>query len=169
MIRKFNLKLFQMKKNKFYYHITSIKNKEEILKNGIISSTNQIWVTDREEQILFVASNQVFLNEFSVFAISSSNITGKIEPDRVAEIGSKFQFIINQNIISPEHIFHIRDERWNKWELLEKVERKKYELMGRNAEEILRMFIQSDADWCEHYNKKYGYGLEYKPTATSIK
>jgi hypothetical protein len=49
-----------MKKHKFYYHITSINNKEEILKNGIISSTNQIWVTDREEQIPFVASNRSF-------------------------------------------------------------------------------------------------------------
>jgi hypothetical protein len=156
-----------MKKSKFYYHITNIKNKEEILKNGLNSNSGQIWVTDREEQIIFVASNQVFLNEFSVFAISSNNITGKIEPDRVAEVGAKFQFIINQKCINPEHLIHIRDESWNKWEILEKVERKRYELMGRNAEEILRIFIQSDAEWCEHYNKKYGYGLEYKPISTS--
>ncbi|MCZ8297004.1 MAG: hypothetical protein O9297_07275 [Flavobacterium sp.] len=158
-----------MKKHKFYYHITSINNKEEILKNGIISSTNQIWVTDREEQIPFVASNRSFLNEFSVFAISSNNVTGKIEQDRVAEIGAKYQFIINQNCINPEHLIHVRDERWNKWELLEMVERIRYDVMGRNAEEMLRIFIQSDAEWCEHYNKKYGYGLEYKPISTSKK
>ena len=43
-----------------YYHISSIQNKENILKQGIISDCSEFFLTTNLDQIPFIANNQTF-------------------------------------------------------------------------------------------------------------
>lgn len=146
---------------KEYFHISSTKNKVEIISEGIKSENKKIFVSDNEEQLALIAHSQIFLREYSVFKISSLGITGKIKADNVAEIGNGHQFIISQDLINPEHIIHLRDEKWNQWDLAEHCTRIKYEIMGFvDVESILELMVSYSNDWCLHYNKKYNKTVE---------
>ena len=155
----------KMKKNIEYFHISPIENKESILLNGLKSDTKEIFVSDSEQQLILIASSQIFTNEYSVFKILPNKIKGKIIQDNVAEVGANHQFIIEQNIISPNDIVHLRDELWNKWELLELASRRVSKIFGFGAEFTLEFAIQYNEEWCNHYNKKYGKNIIYIESA----
>ena len=87
--------------------------------------------------------------------IDVNGITGKIEADNVLELGSKYQFIINQNLISPEFINHVEDKKWNKWDLAEYFESERAKIMDYDIESRIIYF----EEWVDYYNKKYGKDL----------
>lgn len=146
---------------KEYFHISSIENKVKIISEGIKSDNKEIFISDNEEQLALIAHSQIFLREYSVFKILSLGITGKIKADNVAEIGSQHQFIVTQDLINPEHIVHIRDEKWNRWDLAEHCSRLNYKMMGfADIESILELMVSYNDDWCLHYNKKYNKTVE---------
>lgn len=151
-----------MKKNIEYFHISPIENKESILLNGLKSDTKEIFVSDSEQQLVLIASSQIFRNEYSVFKILPNKIKGKIARDNVGEIGSGHQFIVKQDLIHPEDIIHLRDEIWNRWDLIEKAERIKLKVIGLDVESTLEMYAKSNEEWCKHYNQKYCKNLIYE-------
>ena len=143
-----------------YFHISPIENRDKILNEGLKSSYNEIFISNNELQLILIASNQIFTNEYSVFKILPEGINGKILPDNVAEIGSGHQYIIKQGKISPKHIEFVRDEIWNIWDLEEASERIKLSIMGQDVESNLESCISYNNEWCEHYNKKYNKNLK---------
>jgi hypothetical protein len=149
---------------KTYYHISPIENKDSILIEGLKSEQKEIFVSDCEEQLIHIAHSQIFTLEYSVFEILPSGINGNIEWDNVAEMGAKHQFIIEQNLISPEHIRHLRDEKWNRFDLAEYTYRKSnLYYRGHEAESELEELISCcDKEWCDHYNLKYGKKIQFK-------
>ena len=151
------------KSTKAYYHISPIENKDSILSQGLKSEHQQIFVSDCEEQLILIAHSQIGTPEYSVFEIMSTGIKGKVIWDNVAEIGAGHQFIIKQNVISPEHIKHLRDVKWNYWDLAEYANRKINRIIfGDDDEPFLEHMISSSKEWCEHYNLKYGKSLQFR-------
>jgi hypothetical protein len=111
--------------------------------------------------LIFIAAYQKCICKYSIFKILPNKIKGKIIQDDVAEVGANHQFIIEQNIISPNDIVHLRDELWNKWDLLELANRRFSKIVGFDVEFTLELAIQYNEEWCNHYNKKYGKNIIY--------
>ena len=146
-------------KNTHYYHISPTENLASILKNGLKSKTKQIFVSSTLEQLPLIASGQIFLHEYSIFKLNSEGI--KVTPihDNVGEIGNQFQFIIEQALIEPKYIEHLKDERWNFWDLQEHCSRVKNSVIGlekMGKDKMLQLQVSISKDWCNHFNKKYG-------------
>lgn len=101
------------KEEKIFWHISEKENLESILKNGIkANEDNEVFLLDdREIQYplhtqsffvsKFVALNQLFLDEFVIFAVDVEGL--ELEPDDVAELTAKYQYIYKGDI-SPERI-----------------------------------------------------------------
>ncbi|MDD2819840.1 MAG: hypothetical protein PHW29_01120 [Flavobacterium sp.] len=142
-----------------YYHISPVKNLDSILSEGIKSEDKEIFVCDNETYLPIIASSQLFTNEYSIFKISNNGITGKIIQDEVAELCSKNQYIILQNVIKPEHIVHMENVIWNIWELNEHVNRLYSRMLGLNEELNLERTVWIDKEWCLYYNKKYNKAI----------
>ncbi len=106
------------KKIKKYYHIS--KNDHEvtnsILTNGLrCNDDGHIFIFENIKFSFYgventvcdhIASNQVFLDEYSLFEINEKGINN-INPDNVGEITAKFQWIVSQEYINPIYIKHL--------------------------------------------------------------
>jgi hypothetical protein len=147
--------------NKAYYHISPIVNKENVLLEGLKSECKQIFVSDCQEQLIMIASCQIHTRDYSVFEILPSGITERITSDDAQDISSHHQLIVNQDLISPEHIIHLRDEKWNFWDLAEYNLRVTYSLIELDVEDMLEFNIKTNEDWCSHYNSKYGKNIQF--------
>ncbi len=148
---------------KYYYKIVPIEDTESIIEKGLISVNREIFVSDILEQLPLIANGQLGIFEYSILKINSKGITGKILSDNVAEIGSGHQYIIKQSIIESEHIEHIEDKKWNKWDLAEHCARIKNNIIGMDDESSTRLIeymVRISPEWCEHYNNKYNKNLE---------
>lgn len=149
--------------SKYYYKIVPIEDLESIIEKGLISGNREIFVSDILEQLPLIANSQLGIFEYSVLKINSEGINGKIISDNVAEIGSGHQFIIKQSIIESQYIEHVEDKKWNKWDLAEHCERRKYNIMGMDDESIsgvIEYIVRINPEWCEHYNNKYNKSIE---------
>lgn len=104
---------------KKYYHITHPKNIKSVLKDGLrANEEGKIFLFENKSisypskgggtAVVYVADhiaqNQIFLEKYAMFEISSEGIDGDLINDNVAEMGSSFQWIVKQPIISPEYI-----------------------------------------------------------------
>lgn len=111
---------------KYYYHITDPKNVESIMKEGLKANKDGEIFLFENKAISYklpmidngvcrvckvkttianiIALNQLFLNEFAMFEISSDGIKGELLPDNVAEYSAPFQHIAKQLFILPEYI-----------------------------------------------------------------
>jgi hypothetical protein len=142
-------------KNKVFYHISPIENKDSILANGLISASSEIFVCNEFNQLKKIASGQLFITEYSVFKISASNITGKILNDNVAEFGSQHQFIIKQDIIESKYISHVEDVKWHPFDLAEANARQYALSVGLNEDQYVKLVVSINQEWCDYFNKKY--------------
>jgi hypothetical protein len=115
-----------MEEEKFYYHITDVKNVESILKFGLRANEDgDIFLFEnksigypsviKENGIFYqcdlidyisdhIARGQLFLKRYAMFEVSAEGIVGEFINDNVAEYGSQFQWIAKQQIITPNHI-----------------------------------------------------------------
>ncbi len=141
-----------------YYHISSIQNKENILKEGIISDCSEIFVTTNLDQIPFIANNQIFTDSYSIFLINEDAFNSEIINDDVADFGSQYQFILNQQRINPQFITFMKDEIWNHWELVEHCVSIVNKKIGF-PDDYIHINVSTSSDWCEHYNKKYNTNI----------
>lgn len=90
---------------RFYYHISSIENKENILKNGLIANEDgQIFLIDNFKVADTIAMHQLGLYDFSIFKINSTGFKCELINDNVAEFTRSSQFILEQDLIAPEFI-----------------------------------------------------------------
>lgn len=88
-----------------YYHVTDFGSFVKIKSEGLrANKEGEIFVFDDIEAIPYAAINQLFLTDYAIFEIDSSGITGNIENDNAAELTSKHQFIIYQDLIEPKHM-----------------------------------------------------------------
>ncbi|WP_223550548.1 hypothetical protein [Aestuariivivens sp. NBU2969] len=113
-----------------YYHISPIKNKASIIKSGLRSNSNEIFVYTEPMQHFFIAANQLGISEYAIFEISKKGITGNILNDNVAEFGSGCQYIIEQKLIDSKHITHITDVLMNIYDLINMTEKMMLRKMG---------------------------------------
>jgi hypothetical protein len=96
------------KQEKIFWHITKKENLENIKKNGIkANEDNEVFLLDDSEiqhpfhtqsffVSKFVALNQLFLNEFVIIAVDVEGL--ELEPDDVAELTAKYQYIYKGDI-----------------------------------------------------------------------
>lgn len=146
-------------KNNVFYHISPIENKDSILSNGLISSSSEIFVCNEFNQLKGIASSQLFISEYSIFKISSSNITGEILNDNVGEFLSQHQFIIKQDIIESKYISHVEDVKWHPFDLAEVINREFALSVGLDEDKYIRMVVSLNQEWCDYFNKKYNTNI----------
>lgn len=96
------------KQEKIFWHITKKENLESIKKNGIKANEyNEVFLLDDSEiqhplhtqsffVSKFVALNQLFLDEFVILAVDVEGL--ELEPDNVAELTAKWQYIYKGDI-----------------------------------------------------------------------
>lgn len=96
------------KQEKIFWHITEKENLASIKKYGIkANEDNEVFLLDdREIQhplhtqsffvSKFVALNQLFLDEFVILAVDVEGL--ELEPDNVAELTAKWQYIYKGDI-----------------------------------------------------------------------
>ena len=99
-----------------YYHITKKENAFSIAflglkanENGEIFLFNDWTFTTRKNKktVLIcdlIAKNQLFFDEFIIYEINPKGIKGKIENDNVAELTSKNQWVVMQDIIPKRYL-----------------------------------------------------------------
>lgn len=115
-----------VKKQRLYYHVTSIKNIDQIKKNGLKADkdglifvfTNQI-VTDE------IAVKQLGLTKAALFKIDSQGITGKVVQDRVAEFTASYHRVIIQEKILKRYVHFLRswtidEDNPSPWEIFKR-------------------------------------------------
>ena len=100
-----------MKRQKKYYHLTAPENSQSILESGIRANKdgeiflfeNKLWEADGISMWVSdsIAYNQVFIDSYDVWEVSSRGINGKFEQDLVREITYKQQFVLHQPIVKP--------------------------------------------------------------------
>lgn len=101
-------------KTKKYYHITSPENLISIMKNGLISNNNEIFLFENVSitipsinKTIIVADHiaeQVGLSEYLMLEINPKGIKNELKNDNVGEFTSNQQWILNQNKIFPSYI-----------------------------------------------------------------
>ena len=137
-----------------YYYISSTQNKKSILKNGVINYDSEILITTNLETAPLIAGNQLFNNRYSVYLINEKAFESDIIKDDVSELGSEYQFFVNQQTINPKYVTFIKDEIWNQWELVEHcilAGNRKFGL----PDDYIHFNVSLHSEWCEYYNKKY--------------
>ena len=99
-----------------YYHITKKENGLSINLFGLKSNENgeiflfSDWTltTRRNKKTVLIcdliAQNQLGIDEFIIYEINPKGIKGEIKTDNVAELTSKFQWIITQDNISKSYV-----------------------------------------------------------------
>lgn len=95
-----------VKKHRFYYHVTSVKNAARIKKGGIkADEEGYIFVFTDNMVARNVAINQCgIMDEYALFRIDSRGITGKVIRDRVAEFTAPYHRIIIQDKIHKKYV-----------------------------------------------------------------
>jgi len=137
-----------------YYHISPIENKESILATGL-KSNEGIFLFTQLEQAIHIASNQIGINEYSIFKIDKSGMTGKLEHDGVAELGSKYQYILDQELVEAKYVKHIKDESLNVFDMINESEANSLRAMGQSEEQIIEMMCNYP-DRVARYNEVHG-------------
>lgn len=101
-----------MKNLKFYY-ISKVEHVPDIQENGIhadmesyipIFSLDKGKINDALNVAGYISSNQLFLDEYALFEITASGITGSISKQSISGKTSQYQKILKQQIIKKEHI-----------------------------------------------------------------
>jgi len=143
-----------------YFHISPLKNKKSILKNGLKSNDGTIFLFTDIMQENNIAVNQLFISEYSVFEILTEGISGELEEDNVTDIGSEYQVILMQDLIEAKYIKHISDIKKNIYDAIEAVEYPKYKAMGFTDEQYIDM-LRIYPERLARYNEVNG--TDYKP------
>lgn len=107
------------------------------------------------EQAIQIASNQIGINEYSIFKIDKSGMTGELEHDGVAEFGSNCQYILDQQLVEAKCIKHIKDESFNVYDMANESEAIKFRAMGFSEEQIIEMMCFFP-DRVARYNEVHG-------------
>ena len=142
-----------------YYHISAIKNKESILTTGI-KSNEGIFLFTQLEQAIHIASNQIGINEYSIFEIDESGMTGELANDGVADFGSNHQFILDQELVEAKYVKHIKDESLNALDMVNESEAISFRAKGFSEEQIIEMMCFFP-NRVARYNEVHGTNLEH--------
>ncbi|REE25653.1 hypothetical protein DFQ09_102244 [Winogradskyella pacifica] len=143
-----------------YYHISDIKNKDRILKEGLISKEKEIFVCNNKEHLIVIASSQIGAENFSIYQINEAGFEVDLIQDNVAEIGAEFQFIVKQSKIESKFITHLEDKNYHSFDLYEESEKIKALHMNLNPEKHVQSCVRLNKKWLSYYNEKYNLNLE---------
>jgi hypothetical protein len=146
---------------KKYYHISPIKNKESILKDGLKSNEEgEIFLLDDIETVPSIAINQLGISEYSIFSVSPDGFTIKLINDNVAENSASGQFIVKQKLIKPQYITHFKDVIEDYIDLHIKTEYRKRKAMGYTDAQFITV-LSFDKESIERYNEVNGTNHPY--------
>ena len=85
-----------------FYHLTPVENVAAIRKKGIrADEEGEVFIFTDLIVANVIAKEEVGTDHYAVFEIDPRGITGKVEPDLVAEFSASFQLIVHQEIIDP--------------------------------------------------------------------
>ena len=143
---------------KNYFHISAIKNREYISKNGLLASDGNIFLFDNIDQMKPIALNQIFLNSFDLWSVSSDGFNCILEQDNVGEIGWQHQWFLRQNVIESKYLNFLSEYNFKRIDLVEDVEYKKHKSLGLSEEkyiELIRYFPERIARYNELNNTRY--------------
>ncbi|WP_405226333.1 hypothetical protein [Dokdonia sp. Asnod1-B02] len=146
--------------NKDYFHISRIENKDSIIKNGLNATDGKIFLFDNILQSRNIAFNQLFIDEYSFFRVSSKGFKSKVKEDNVAELGTEHQFYLEQENIAPEYIEFSSDQKFNIYDYLEEVDYPRYKNLGYSDEQYIGI-ISLDKGRIERYNEVNGTNHPY--------
>jgi len=114
-----------VRKHRFYYHVTDVKNVDRIKKDGLkANEEGLIFVfTDMIVSGLIAKEHYGLVDRYAVFKIYSNGITGRVIKDRVAEFSAPYQRVIIQEKISNRYIDFIGTFKFDpyastKWDFL---------------------------------------------------
>jgi len=114
-----------MRKNRFYYHVTDLKNVDQIKEHGLkANKEGLIFVfTDMVVSGLIAKEHYGIEDRYAVFKIFSKGISGRVIKDRVAEFSAPYQRVIIQEKISKMYIeflgiFKVEPYKPTEWDLL---------------------------------------------------
>jgi hypothetical protein len=114
-----------MRKNRFYYHVTDLKNVDQIKEHGLkANKEGLIFVfTDMVVSGLIAKEHYRIEDRYAVFKIFSKGISGRVIKDRVAEFSAPYQRVIIQEKISKMYIeflgiFKVEPYKPTEWDLL---------------------------------------------------
>lgn len=140
-----------------YYHLSPIENKESILDTGLHSNEG-IFLFTNIEQAIHIATNQLGINEYSIFEVSKAGITGNLSNDNVADFGSEHQWILKQELVEAKYITFIKDESFNMYDSINEAEAKKFKAYGYSEEQIINM-MRCFPERLARYNEVNGTNL----------
>ncbi|WP_395051658.1 hypothetical protein [Flavobacterium sp.] len=138
-----------------YYHLSPPENKDSILSNGLISTENQIFLFTNLEQAIHIATNQIFIYEYSIFEVSKEGITGKLLNDNVGEFGAKYQWILEQEYVEAKFIKFIKDESHNYIDIAIESDAIRYRALGFSEAQIIQLMCYCP-NKLERYNEVHG-------------
>jgi hypothetical protein len=143
-----------MKKN--YFHITPIEDKDDVLKNGLLSNEGDIEVFDDISIANQIASNQMGLYEYCLFRVDPRGFDAPPIPDEIAEFTARHQWIVQQKKIEPKFLRLVSTRIENPFEVAEENVRKFAIHYGLKEEELLLKALSIRPKWFEYYIGKYG-------------
>ena len=146
-----------MKKN--YFHITPIEDKDDVLKNGLLSNEGDIEVFDDISIANQIASNQMGLYEYCLFRVDPRGFDAPPIPDEIAEFTARHQWIVQQKKIKPKFLSYFGIRKENPFEVAEENNRKFALHYGLDETELLLLLVRRNPKWLEYYNNKYGLTL----------
>jgi hypothetical protein len=147
------------KLKKKYYHISDVKNKNEILEKGLIANNGEIFLFSKLSIASEIAFNQLGIEQFSIFEINSKGIDNGVINDNVAESTAKYQWIAMQDCIHPCHTKHLADKNENVYDMAEETNRRWAKVLKLDEDDYVEFFVIRNPKWVEHYNAKYGKNL----------
>jgi hypothetical protein len=143
-----------------YYHLTPPENKDSILSNGLKSTENQIFLFTNLKQAIHIATNQIFIDEYSIFEVSKEGITGKLSNDNVGEFGAKYQWILEQEYVEAKFVKFIKDDSHNHIDAVIESEAIKYIALGFSEAQIINI-MRYCPERIERYNEVHGTNFTY--------
>lgn len=87
-----------------YSDIRLSENAIILLKEKGIQPTNDDLIIEEKPVSHHIARNQVFIKEYAVFSVSRYGIKVELQPDNVAELTAKFQWICKQPKIESKYL-----------------------------------------------------------------
>lgn len=139
-----------------FYHIKPINKVDKILKEGLKAHDGKIFViTSKDIKIAGqniverIARTQMFLEEYVLFKISGSGITGKITSDDVGEFTAQYHRVIHQDVIQPEYLELVEKVKLKPIADLMREQLKKFNL----SDEQMESLITSELFFIEHAAK----------------
>jgi len=135
-------------KRRGVFHLTPAVNVSRIQRDGIrANGDGEIFAFTDPIVANTIAREQVGAKRYAVFAIHPAGLRGKLYADRVGELSARFQVVIRQDRIEPEHVHHVGTYATQPFP--DAWDHAKYRAMGYTREQVDGLAGQARTDQAE--------------------